>query len=1076
MHISNCFSRNHIPEYPFQSTPVSLNKTWFCVLFCLAFFTLGYYQIGKIEKRKARMEVLAAENEKLKNSIADGSAAAASATQNEKSIPTAISGGEAQTFNDWAAAFAPPREIPQSFDPFDLHSTKQYTNQLNDWTGAPFVVSPPKLPIVNTNTINGDSSATGSYSRMGYFQYPTIVNRTIVFSSEGDLYLTRLHDDINSRDIMPAMKLTTTIGNAIHPKLNPKYPHLLVYSATYTGVREVYLMDLRGVTGVSHMVTGAPGTPGGPALRLTYTPGGIISVVGWDEEGMSILYSARSMDDNALPDVRLFRLWLLSGSVDEVQGSDGGSEKDADENDAILQKNIKGVNDKGNHDDANAEEQSQGEDESHRRNERIKRHLDKIAVLSEQARRNSLGSSKTSVRPIIEPVPLAQATEGVYHTIESTTQCIYFTRFKQSSNTKRYVGGTAESLWAHCPGLNDDLAIPLTGNYNGTSKAPSVYKFDEQKVLLFMSDRSSVGNGENSQWVASTMNLWAMKLPITTFEDLSQPIKITNVACNNNGIDLSEYAIDSVDGGIILRIGADFQYVSEEEVKHRLSPLFGQSKKQQQPKWNDYNQPLPIAVYSDFSNMQKRSIPFTSPENLDVFETSYDSISVLITGRGQTFVVPVIPDTKLIPQTNYGGSGRNMPARRYKIAPGTGGEGMTRILCVRHVPRPDAASDSRLALVLASDPLSPTGEHAFYLIRVDHEASPSFGFASLFKGDNLIDGTGLPSPILGGHLSTGGSTKQGGLGSVYSESVAVSPCGRRAVWADTDGRIVAITIPRGGGNQTVDVVVLPRENDMSQPLSGEDAKFAFSPGGRYMAIQHTARNQFSIISIADLGSPDEGSIQLSRIAQATPDRFNSFSPMFGKTQRDFVAEELAKRLNSSSTMGSATTLFFLSDRDVKLAEPSSPWGTRSPQPIFQGKSAIFALPLSIMTESSEQNVVDLMLNAAYAGGGASEISMRRIKELELIIEAMKAEAALKDNTSSEVDDKENSATDALTTSDAFVVEGSIDFGDSDMSFARKAYRIGSMPSAKYKRIVCQLSDDPVRSYACSTSSHKANGL
>lgn len=542
---------------------------------------------------------------------------------------------------------------------------------MNDWTGAPFLVSPPKLPIIDTNAMNGDGSATDSYGRLGYFQYPTILNKTIVFSSEGDLYLTRLNDDINSKDIMPAMKLTTTIGNAIHPKLNPKYPHLLAYSATYTGVREVYLMDLRGVAGVSHMVTGAPGTPGGPALRLTYTPGGIISVVGWDEEGMSILYSAHSMDSNALPDIRLFRLWLSSGSLDEVQGSVGSSEKKKSTNDdeAMLSKKTKGVNNNdGKHADSNTEEQNQSKDESdreHRRNERIKRHLDKITTLTDQARRNSVGSSKTSIRPIIEPVPLAQATEGVYHTIESALQCIYFTRFKQSSNTKRYVGGTAESIWAYCPQLNDDLAIPLTGNYKGTSKAPLVYKWDEHEVLLFMSDRSAVGNGDNLEWTPSTMNLWAMKLPITTLDDVSQPIKITSVACGNNGIDLSEYVIDRVGGAIILRIGADLQMIPKEEVYMRLSPLLDQTEKQQPPKWNDYNQPLPVAVYSDFSNMQKRTIPFSPPDHFDVF-TSYDSISVLVTGRGQAFVVPVIPDTKLIPHSNYGGSGRNMPARRIR--------------------------------------------------------------------------------------------------------------------------------------------------------------------------------------------------------------------------------------------------------------------------------------------------------------------------------------------------------------------------------------------------------------------------
>lgn len=96
-------SRNQVPDYPFQSTPVSLNKTWLCVIACLAFFALGYYQIGKIEKRKARIKVLAAENEKLKSSIANGTAAVSSQSS-AKPIPDANSGGESQMHNAGAAA------------------------------------------------------------------------------------------------------------------------------------------------------------------------------------------------------------------------------------------------------------------------------------------------------------------------------------------------------------------------------------------------------------------------------------------------------------------------------------------------------------------------------------------------------------------------------------------------------------------------------------------------------------------------------------------------------------------------------------------------------------------------------------------------------------------------------------------------------------------------------------------------------------------------------------------------------------------------------------------------------------
>ena len=89
---------------------------------------------------------------------------------------------------------------------------------------------------------------------------------------------------------------------------------------------------------------------------------------------------------------------------------------------------------------------------------------------------------------------------------------------------------------------------------------------------------------------------------------------------------------------------------------------------------------------------------------LDAFATPYGSVSTLITARGQSFVAPVVADTKSIPQSKYGGGGRNMPARRYKVAPGTGGGGLVRILCAKHVPQPkvtsaEVDSGERLALI-----------------------------------------------------------------------------------------------------------------------------------------------------------------------------------------------------------------------------------------------------------------------------------------------------------------------------------------------------------------------------------------
>ena len=142
----------------------------------------------------------------------------------------------------------------------------------------------------------------------------------------------------------------------------------------------------------------------------------------------------------------------------------------------------------------------------------------------------------------------------------------------------------------------------------------------------------------------------------------------------------------------------------------------------------------------------------------------------------------------------------------------------------------DLASD-----LVSADPLSPTGEHAFYLVRTDPTASPAFGFAALYEYPDSVADTGLPAPFLGGHLETGGSAKEGGLGSVYAETLEISPCGRRFVFSDTDGRITVVTIPgmaEGEGTvQGIDRQILPRENDFGQPMV-DFSESAWSPGGR----------------------------------------------------------------------------------------------------------------------------------------------------------------------------------------------------------------------------------------------------
>src|SRR5207249_12055453 len=89
-----------------------------------------------------------------------------------------------------------------------------------------------------------------------------------------------------------------------------------------------------------------------------------------------------------------------------------------------------------------------------------------------------------------ELVPVADASDGSY---DSTGKTLYFTRyFAQGSHTKRYKGGTAQSIWKYATGAAE--AVPLTADFTGTSKTPMW----SNGRIYFASDRDG------------TMNLWSM--------------------------------------------------------------------------------------------------------------------------------------------------------------------------------------------------------------------------------------------------------------------------------------------------------------------------------------------------------------------------------------------------------------------------------------------------------------------------------------------------------------------------------------------------------------------------------------
>ena len=788
------------------------------------------------------------------------------AQQQQQPPPSPISTGKSESNK-------PQVVIPKSnlgsvhYDPSaGLHPYNPFDFETGDWYGS--VVVPPPLEYVDD-----DEGEDGSDSNLGFLIQPNIFDGTLVFVTEGDLYIT-------SVDFPNAIKLTTTVGNVRTPILNPVFPYYVAFTATYTGRREAYLMDLRKTK------------RGQPAMRLTYwdSSTGISAIVGWKNDGLTLVFSASSREVG-LPDTRLYTLSLAQ------------------------------------------------EGEERKLTERRTSHLP-LKILE------------------IKPVPLSQAIDGVWDDIN---HCVYFTRFSQSSKTARYVGGTAESIWVYCEGQASATEITRNSDYHGTSKSPKLMKMNGQDYLLFLSDRVKNSGGD---WIPSSMNLFALLLPGE--DDLYSTvqtsfIQISDVSCDNGGLALMEYDVDSVSNRIVMRIGADLYSMSGEEVEARIAGNHEELAHEIQK--------IPIVVYSDFHEHQERILPLKVPDHitsLDVFETAFGTTAVLLGMRGQLFVNPVIEDLEAV--NKYEGAGMNLPARRYRVAPGSSTGGVVRVLAARFLPvlHEEGKTGRRLALILATDPISETAEHAFYLIEIQNDSAPSF-----------VDLEDLPSPFIGGHIA-GGSVALGGLGSVNPDSVTVSPCGRRLAWTDTDGRICVMTIPlyETGINKCV---VLPTENERNEPMIGAEAELSWSPGGHYLAITHSARNQFSIISIADCGDPGGEDpevifpVQLGRIVQATPDRFNSASCYWGKTTLDILLQSASPAIaamlgddGDSITEGS-TTLFFLSDRDI-VSDVGSPWGTRIPSPHFPQKYAVYALPL---IGDDQRNSSLSPSKGLYGGGGGT---------------------------------------------------------------------------------------------------------
>jgi tricorn protease len=184
-------------------------------------------------------------------------------------------------------------------------------------------------------------------------------------------------------------------------------------------------------------------------------------------------------------------------------------------------------------------------------------------------------------------VPLAQAADGSW---DRAGGPLVFTRLPaQGSHTKRYKGGTAQKIWSLAP--DADEAVPLTADYDGTSKEPMWW--DER--VYFTTDRDG------------TMNLWSMAPDGT---DLQQHTR-------HDGWDVKD--ADLHDGRIVYQLGADLRI---------LDIASGADRE------------IPIELASDFDQMRERWVA-KPVDYLTSAHLSPDGRRLAMTARGQVFVAPV---------------------------------------------------------------------------------------------------------------------------------------------------------------------------------------------------------------------------------------------------------------------------------------------------------------------------------------------------------------------------------------------------------------------------------------------------
>lgn len=187
---------------------------------------------------------------------------------------------------------------------------------------------------------------------------------------------------------------------------------------------------------------------------------------------------------------------------------------------------------------------------------------------------------------VLTPIPLAQAADGSY---DAATRTLFFTRLPfQGSHTKRYKGGTAQTIWKWNDALKE--ALPLTGKYEGTSKNPMYYA----GRVYFVSDRDGI------------MNLWSMDANGGGLKQLT----------HHPDFDVATASLDA--GRIVYQCGADL-YLYDINA--------GRDTK------------LAITVGSDEDETRERWVK-NPLQYLTAVSFAPDGSRIAFTARGQVFVAP----------------------------------------------------------------------------------------------------------------------------------------------------------------------------------------------------------------------------------------------------------------------------------------------------------------------------------------------------------------------------------------------------------------------------------------------------